>query len=136
MNIISFVKNIISFVKSKITTIVIISLLCACIGAHARACASARESYRLRGELSDALADLSDTQADLRVMRQEVSSHMAELDAVRERMSADDAIIDQRRREDDTLEAIMETDDDTSAWMCGRLPDALSEWLHDLPPMP
>ena len=136
MNIISFFKNIISFVKSKTTTIIIIALACACIGAHVRACTHAREADRLHGELEDMSSALTDTQEELRAIRADVTSRVAELDAIRARMQTDDEIDTQRRREDDDLETIMEEDDEVGEWMCRGLPDALTGWLRDLPAMP
>lgn len=136
MNIFSFFKNIISFIKSKTTTIIIIALACACIGAHVRACTHAREADRLHGELDGVHAALTDTQEDLRAIRADVAARVAELDAIRARMHADDDIDAQRRIEDDELDTIMGEDDEVGDWMCRRLPDALAEWMRGLPPMP
>lgn len=136
MNIISFFKNIISLPINSETTAIIIIIACVCMGAHARTCASAREVRRLHGELDDARTALADTQEEIRAIRADVTARVAELDAIRARMHADDEIDAQRRSEDDTIDTIMADDDETSSWMCGRLPDALTEWLRELPTMP
>ena len=136
MNIISFFKNIISFVKSKTTTIIIIALACAYIGAHVRACKHAREADRLYGELEGMTAALADTQVELRSIRADVTARVSEIDAIRARMQTEDEIDTQRRMEDEELETIMAEDGEAGDWMCRRLPDALTEWLRTLSPMP